>query len=223
MSKVICFVNNVGNMAVVVPVPDLFNPLSHTRWDMRQNGIDFADGVAMLTWVQNKIDSVKEGEPAISFPDAIKAYLESPEYQANKNISDEEILAWVRAKDVPAGAVSEILEENLIPQDRYFRDAWKFNAGNTALEVDMDKAKLIHLNKIRQARAPKFNSADVDFNKSLEKVMAKLVESMPNDVDVQELKAKIQQRNDLRDATLVDLSQAQTPDELKNTIPDILK
>jgi hypothetical protein len=223
MSKVICFENDLGFVSVIVPVPELFNALSHTRWDLRKNGIDFSDGAAMMTWADNLMASVKEGEEPISFPTALQAYVASPEFTANQGMADNEILAWVAQKDVPKGKAFEIIEESGLPQDRYFRDAWVFNAGKAALQVDMEKGKVIQLNKIRQVRTPLMSLADVDFNKSLEKVMAKLVESMPNDTDVQDLKAKIQKRNDLRDATLVDLSKAQTPDELKNTIPDILK
>lgn len=223
MSKVICFENNLGGVSIISPAPEMFDVLSTSRWDMRQNGVDFADGVRMMTWITGYIQSTPEGEQPPSFPQAINAYIASDDFKNFKGEADDAILAWVAAKDVPAGKSFEILELEMIPQDRYFRDAWKFNPGNTALEVDMEKAKGIQLDKIRQARNPLFDSADVDFNKSLEKVMGKLTESMPQDADVLDLKAKIDKRNALRDATKVDLSQAATPDELKATLPDILK
>ena len=36
------------------------------------------------------------------------------------------------------------------------------------IKVDMTKAKEVHKNKIREARAPKFAELDIEFNKALE-------------------------------------------------------
>ena len=36
------------------------------------------------------------------------------------------------------------------------------------IKVDMAKAKEVHKNKIREARAPKFAELDIEFNKALE-------------------------------------------------------
>ena len=52
------------------------------------------------------------------------------------------------------------------PTDRTFRGAWQF-AGD-AVEVDMDKARDIWRDKIRQARVGKLEALDAVFMKALE-------------------------------------------------------
>ena len=42
--------------------------------------------------------------------------------------TDEEFLAWVAAKDVPAGKPFKIVNVSEIPTDRTFRDAWEYAA-----------------------------------------------------------------------------------------------
>lgn len=40
--------------------------------------------------------------------------------------TDEELLNWVAAKDVPAGKPFEIVDVSEIPTDRTFRNAWEY-------------------------------------------------------------------------------------------------
>ena len=69
-------------------------------------------------------------------------------------------------KDVPSGLSYEIVEDSVIPTDRSFRNAWKQNS--KTIETDMTKAKEIHKDKIRIARAPKLAELDIEFQKALE-------------------------------------------------------
>ena len=69
-------------------------------------------------------------------------------------------------KDVPSGLSYEIVEDSAIPTDRSFRNAWKQNS--KTIETDMTKAKEIHKDKIRIARAPNLAELDIEFQKALE-------------------------------------------------------
>lgn len=40
--------------------------------------------------------------------------------------SDEDFLAWIAAKDVPAGKPHKIIDINEVPTDRTFRGAWEY-------------------------------------------------------------------------------------------------
>jgi hypothetical protein len=40
--------------------------------------------------------------------------------------TDEEFLAWVAAKDIPAGIPFKIVDASEIPTDRTFRNAWEY-------------------------------------------------------------------------------------------------
>ena len=53
-----------------------------------------------------------------------------------------------------------------VPSDRTFRGAWQFNG--SAVEVDMDAAKVIHKDALRAARAPLLAALDVAYMRALE-------------------------------------------------------
>jgi hypothetical protein len=108
-------------------------------------------------------------------------------------------------KDIPAGIEYKIVESLDIDND-YF-DAYEFDT-ELGVKVNIEKAKAIHLDKFRAARAPKLQKLDIDFMKAVE----------AND---EEKKAEIvAAKQALRDVTLTTL-----PDDLagiKATWPDIL-
>jgi len=64
----------------------------------------------------------------------------------------------VAAKDVPEGVAYEIVEDDAIPADRFFRNAWVANGA--AVEVDLDQAKEIGHTIRRQQRAEEFAPLD---------------------------------------------------------------
>jgi len=64
----------------------------------------------------------------------------------------------VAAKDVPEGVAYEIVENDAIPADRFFRNAWVANGA--AIEVDLDQAKEIGHTIRRQQRAEEFAPLD---------------------------------------------------------------
>jgi len=108
-------------------------------------------------------------------------------------------------KDVPVGVEYKIVESVDIDND-YF-NAYEFDA-ELGSKLNIEKAKAIHLDKFRSARAPKLAKLDIDFMKAVE----------AND---EEKKAEIiAAKQALRDVTLTPL-----PDDLadiKATWPDIL-
>jgi len=137
--------------------------------------------------------------------------------------NDDEVIAFVAAKDVPQGKDYSIVDSENLPTDKDYRNAWVINQDKSGVEVSLDKAKPLQLDRIRNMRTNVFDSADIDFNKSVEKVLDKLMALIPDDADVVALKDAIQKRNDLRDAPEIDLSDVQTVDDLKNKVPDVLK
>ena len=64
----------------------------------------------------------------------------------------------VAAKDVPEGVAYEIVEDDAIPSDRFFRGAWVANGA--AVEVDLDQAKSIGHDMRRAKRAEEFAPHD---------------------------------------------------------------
>jgi len=108
-------------------------------------------------------------------------------------------------KDVPEGVEYKIIESVDIDND-YF-NAYEFDA-ELGSKVNIEKAKAIHLDKFRVARAPKLAKLDIDFMKAVE-------------VNDEEKKTEIiASKQALRDVTLTQL-----PDDLagiKATWPEVL-
>ena len=108
-------------------------------------------------------------------------------------------------KDVPEGVEYKIVESVDIDND-YF-NAYEFDAVLGA-KVNIEKAKAIHLDKFRSARAPKLDKLDIDFMKAVE----------AND---EEKKAEIvAAKQALRDVTLTVLLNDLAG--IKSTWPEIL-
>jgi hypothetical protein len=118
-----------------------------------------------------------------------------------KDMTQAEYEAHVWERSVPSNAINpQWTDENKIPKDRYFRNAWK-QSGKTVI-VDMAKAKEVHMEKIRKARNAKLAKLDIETMKGN---------------DVQKEKQALRDLPDTFDLT------AKTPEELKALWPDELK
>lgn len=96
-----------------------------------------------------------------------------------------------------------------VPRDRAFRGAWQLNGD--AVEVDMTKAREIHRDKLRVARAPKLADLDVAYMKALEE----------SDTAAQQAIVAVKQT--LRDVTAdARIAAAKTPEELQALTLDAL-
>jgi hypothetical protein len=112
-------------------------------------------------------------------------------------------------QDVPSeyAETARIITEDEIPTDRTFRDAWAFD-----FSVDMEKARAIHMDKIREARAEKF--IKMGFPSKLdEEVEAAFISAKKREA--------LQVLRDLPQT--LNLSGAATPEELKAIWPKELE
>ena len=100
------------------------------------------------------------------------------------------------AKDVPAGVAYTIVNDEDVPSDRTFRNAWKSD-----LTVDFPKAQALTKDRLRAERKPLLEAQDVLFQRALE--------------TGKDATAIVKEKQRLRDVTkLVDV--ATTLDALKN-------
>ena len=107
-------------------------------------------------------------------------------------------------KDVPEGVAYEIVEDDAIPADRFFRNAWVANGA--AVDVDLDKAKDIGHDMRRTKREAEFAPFDAIIMKQIPGNSA--VEAEASRQAVREKYALIQ---DVIEA-------AETPDEIKSAL-----
>jgi hypothetical protein len=71
----------------------------------------------------------------------------------------------VAAKDMPAGVPYRIVNDDEVPSDRTFRNAWEDNGG---IKVNMPKAKDLTKDRLRADRKPLLEAQDVAFQRALE-------------------------------------------------------
>ena len=107
-------------------------------------------------------------------------------------------------KDVPEGVAYEIVEDDAIPSDRFFRNAWVANGA--AVDVDLDKAKDIGHDIRRAQREAEFAPIDAIIMKQIPGNSA--VEAEASRQEIRFKYALIQ------DAINV----AETPDEIKSAL-----
>lgn len=107
----------------------------------------------------------------------------------------------VAAKDVPEGVAYKIVEDNAIPADRFFRNAWVANGA--AVEVDLDQAKSIGHDMRRAQRSEEFAPLD--------EIIAKQIPG----TDVVKVEAERQGIRDKYAAIQAEIDAAASPDEIK--------
>lgn len=107
---------------------------------------------------------------------------------------------------IQIGATEYNAADYTIPAERTFRDSWGVNEETAVISVNMEKAKDIWRDKIRQARIEPLASLDADYMKALE-----------TGADTSSI---IAQKQALRDApALASIDAATNPDELKAIQP----
>jgi len=110
----------------------------------------------------------------------------------------------VAAKDVPEGVAYEIVEDDAIPADRFFRNAWVANGA--AVEVDLDQAKSIGHDIRRTQRAEEFKPYD-----------EVIMKQIPGNSAAEAEEARQQIR--FKYALIQDVIEAaETPDEIKSAL-----
>jgi len=100
-----------------------------------------------------------------------------------------------------------ITDPATLPQDRTFRNAWK-DDGSRKVVHDMPRARAIHMDRIREARAPKLEALDRDWMRATGQGKAS---------EVAQIEVQRQRLRDIPQS--LDLSKAQTVDELKTIWP----
>jgi hypothetical protein len=137
----------------------------------------------------------------------------SPDYLDHlqtHGMTDDEALEYIAIKDVPLGLTWKIVNTDNLPTDRTYRNAWEcdFNEGQKPIKHNMDKAKAIHVDRIRASRQPKLESLDIELMKAIGK----------NDsAKIAEIETARQKLRDLPET--IDLSTATTIEGLKNIWP----
>lgn len=129
----------------------------------------------------------------------------------------DEFLQFVKNKDVPPlsdGSTRQSYvkdnESDEIKQMGLFFESWRINSSGNVI-WDKNAANELKKNQFRDLRKPLLEKLDVDFMRALEDGNTSLVSTIA---------AK---KKELRDITDIDLSAYDTPQKLKDFMPEILK
>ena len=107
---------------------------------------------------------------------------------------------------IKIGATSYNAADYEVPAERTFREGWEANSDTGVISVNMEKAKDVWRDKIREAREPELAKLDTAFMKAQETGA--------------DTTAIVAQKQALRDAPAhSDIDAATTPDELKLVQP----
>ena len=80
-----------------------------------------------------------------------------------RGMTEDEHVAFVLAKDVPAGSINiEVIDDSALP-NRVFRSAWVSKP--QGVDVDMPQARIIHMDRIRISRDKALEILDKDWMK----------------------------------------------------------
>lgn len=112
---------------------------------------------------------------------------------------DDDGLKKLAEKDVPKGLEWRIVSVKNIPSDRTFRNAWTDDNATNTVDVDMHKARNIHMTNIRLKRNKKLQELDIETMRG------------------KDVQSKKQVLRDLPKKT--DLSKAKTPEDLMKIWP----
>ncbi len=126
---------------------------------------------------------------------------------------DQAITLWFTQR-VPSDATNvQVIDTVDIPTDRTFRNAWENKT--THVEVNMPKARIMHMDVIRKIRDIKLKILDTELM---------IAQEQQEQGDIALATSLISQKQVLRDIPQIfDLTVATTPDELKILMPSELK
>lgn len=120
----------------------------------------------------------------------------------------DEIKRWRRENEAGVTSVREIAEAD-IPDDASFKEAWRDDGEKVV--VDMSTARAIHMDRIREARDRELAALDFETMRAV---------GAGDDAKRDEVETRKQALRDIPQT--FDLSQAKTPDELKDLWPEEL-
>ena len=131
-----------------------------------------------------------------------------PNFLAKGNTMDNVLI-----KCVPENCrdSANVVEVDTVPSDRTFRNSWVTSKGKS-VEVDLDKAKVIAKEKVREARVPKFQELDIAYQRADE------------DGAADNKKAVADKKKVLRDSTAnTKITNADSIDKLKEGMEAVIK
>ena len=104
-----------------------------------------------------------------------------------------------------------IVQSDQLPQERYFRNAWRFDGNNITLDIAACKQR--HLEKLRRVRNSKLQDSDPDYMRAVEQ---------GDQTKLDALKTYRQALRNMPQTSATDFANAATPEAVRSLRPAIL-
>lgn len=116
----------------------------------------------------------------------------------------------INEPDMPGyrGKVIGIFDESAVPADRYFRGAWTWNTPDPKVDIDIEKARDIHMVNLRRDR-----------NRKLEELDKETMKVISDPIRLAEVEKQKQALRDMPETIKPQLESATTTDEIKAVKP----
>lgn len=99
--------------------------------------------------------------------EGLKLLIPTQDFLNRSEMEELEVLELLKTRHIPENAENvQIINDTDVPQDRTFRDAWQLNG--EVVDHNLDKAKNIKLDCIRQVRNEKLAKLDMELLKAAE-------------------------------------------------------
>lgn len=193
--KRIIFKNLDGSVSIIIPAPN-----ARLTQKVKIGDEDILDGDG------NILKTIKVDDNGESIVDEkgffVLCALTRPVYEVQFTETEDDFVQRIAEKDVPEGLEYRITDVSNIPSDRTFRNAWTDDNPTETVDVDMPKARIIHMDRLREIRDEKLVELDKRKYGSEKDAERQALRDMP---------------------TNTDLSIVTTPEELKAIMPNELK
>lgn len=128
----------------------------------------------------------------------------------NPVMSIEEVIVFKDKKVIQGLQFCKIIESSDLPQERYFRPAWRWNG--TAITMNLPACRQRHIDKLRRIRDFKLQISDAEYMKAMEQ----------NDITrLNVLKQYRQALRDMPNTLQNELLAAPTAERIKAILPAI--
>ena len=124
--------------------------------------------------------------------------------------SDSDVIEWAKNRIVDPGVSHIVCKEADFPSHPDWQESWELKNGT--LSVNLEKAKNVHINNLRSIRKQKFIDLGFPY---------KLNAHVENAILDDDTKAKLSTLRDF--PKTIDLSNANSVDDIQKIIPDCLK
>lgn len=203
-----------GGVRVYTPDPNP-DPAKLGRWAILTGKIrpfSFSSEEEASAWIAAQVACFtrqpEDGTPAKTEAQ-VRPYVEA---LTRGDLTDEDAFEVIARLESLPGETWRIVPTDSLPASRDFRDAWTDDQPTPTVDVDMTKARAIHMDRLRVLRNEKLAALDLDSLRAIESG------------DKARLSAISASKQELRDLpTSTDLSKIATPEELAAFMPDALK